>query len=153
MNKGEHMYNDFIAFKNIATIVTLLLSTTLYTPYALSASDNALEAQALVLSEGELAQALAPIALYPDTLLTHILIASTYPIDVIEAERWLNHNVALTPQQLATQAEKKNWDASIKILIAFPQVMAKLSENLSWMQNIGDAFYKMKLEYLLLFKR
>ena len=140
MNKGEHMYNDFIAFKNIATIVTLLLSTTLYTPYALSASDNALEAQALVLSEGELAQALAPIALYPDTLLTHILIASTYPIDVIEAERWLSHNVALTPLQLARKAEKKNWDASIKILIAFPQVMAKLSENLSWMQNIGDAF-------------
>lgn len=157
MNKGEHMYNYSIALKNIAKLYRglfrvlfrvilgiVFLSSTLFTPHVFSATAS-LEEQELVLSQAELAQALAPIALYPDTLLTHILIASTYPIEVIQAERWLSKNSQgssgkLTTDQLTTQAEQKGWDASIQVLLAFPQVMSKLSEDLSWMQNIGDAF-------------
>ncbi|MCP4324557.1 MAG: DUF3300 domain-containing protein, partial [Alteromonadales bacterium] len=92
------------------------------------------------ISKAELAQTLAPIALYPDTLLTHILIASTYPIEVIEAERWLSKNSTLSSTQRQKRAENKGWDASVIALLPFPRVMEKLSEDLSWMQKLGNAF-------------
>ncbi|PKG81042.1 DUF3300 domain-containing protein [Colwellia sp. 75C3] len=125
--------------KYLSILGILFLSLTLFTSTAFSAS-LAEEEQEIVLSEAELAQTLAPIALYPDTLLTHILIASTYPIEVIEAERWLNKHAKLTASQVEKKAEKKDWDASIKALLAFPRVMEKLSEDLTWMQKLGDAF-------------
>lgn len=140
MNKGELMYFHSTVLKHLVIIGVLLLSSTLFTPTAFSASLDAEEEQAFVLSEAELAQTLAPIALYPDTLLTHILIASTYPIEVIEAERWLNKHSKLTAAQVEKKAEKKDWDASIKALLAFPRVIAKLSEDLTWMQELGNAF-------------
>tara|TARA_R110000744_G_scaffold96621_2_gene186713 strand:+ start:2769 stop:4172 length:1404 start_codon:yes stop_codon:yes gene_type:complete len=91
-------------------------------------------------TRAELEQMLAPIALYPDTLLTHILIATTYPIEVVDAERWLNKNSQLSAQSLADAAENQDWDASIKALLPFPNVLKKLSEDLHWMRNLGDAF-------------
>ncbi len=140
MNKGELMYFHSTVLKHLVIIGGLLLSSTLFTTTAFSASLDAEEEQVFVLSEAELAQTLAPIALYPDTLLTHILIASTYPIEVIEAERWLNKNSKLTAAQIEKKAEKKEWDASIKALLAFPRVITKLSEDLTWMQELGNAF-------------
>ena len=124
-------------------IVFLLLVTTVCPTLMFSTAvlaQEVQEQQELLLSEAELAQTLAPIALYPDTLLTHILIASTYPIEVIEAERWLNKHSTLTIEQVHNNSATKDWDASIKALLAFPQVMAKLSEDLTWMQKLGDAF-------------
>ena len=138
MNKGELMYFHSTVLKPLAIIAILLLSSTLFTTTALSAPLAA--EQEFVLSEAELAQTLAPIALYPDTLLTHILIASTYPIEVIEAKRWLNKHSQLTAAQVQKKAQKKGWDASIKALLSFPRVMDKLSEDLIWMQKLGDAF-------------
>ena len=119
-------------------LVTTVCSTLMFSTAVLA--QEAQEQQELLLSEAELAQTLAPIALYPDTLLTHILIASTYPIEVIEAERWLNKHSTLTIEQVHNNSATKDWDASIKALLAFPQVMAKLSEDLTWMQKLGDAF-------------
>ena len=83
---------------------------------------------------------LAPIALYPDALLTHILIATTYPIEVVDAERWINKNKQLSSEALLDAAENKDWDASVKALLPFPSVLKKLSEDLHWMRNLGDAF-------------
>jgi len=94
----------------------------------------------LSFSDAQIAQILAPIALYPDTLLTHILIASTYPIEVIDAERWRKQHNHLTDQQIQTQAEGKDWDGSVKALLAFENILTKLSEDLSWMRKLGDAF-------------
>lgn len=140
MNKGELMnFHPTPWLKHWLVLCLLFLSTMVFSTTAFSASLDE-EAQEFVLSEAELAQTLAPIALYPDTLLTHILIASTYPIEVIEAERWLSKNSALTSAQVARKAQQKDWDASIQALLAFPQVMTKLSEDLSWMQKLGDAF-------------
>ena len=92
------------------------------------------------LSEAELAQMLAPIALYPDSLLTHILIASTYPIEIIEAHRWLQKNDNLNSVQIAQSIESFSWDASVKALVPFEQIISRLSEDLTWMQQLGDAF-------------
>lgn len=125
--------------KYFTITLIVFLSLILYTSPVFSAS-LAEEEQSPVLSEAELAQTLAPIALYPDTLLTHILIASTYPIEVIQAERWLKKNSSLTATQRETEAEQNDWDISIKALLAFPQVLEKLSEDLTWMQTLGDAF-------------
>jgi len=98
------------------------------------------EQESPVLSDAELAQMLAPIALYPDSLLTHILIASTYPIEVVEAHRWLKKNDHLSAKKLAKLVEKLEWDESVKALIAFERVLSRLSENLTWTLQLGDAF-------------
>jgi hypothetical protein len=91
-------------------------------------------------SEAELAQMLAPIALYPDSLLTHILIASTYPIEIVEAHRWLKKNEGLSTEQAAQSVKDFNWDASVKALVPFSRILSRLSEDLTWTQQIGDAF-------------
>lgn len=91
-------------------------------------------------TEAELEQMLAPIALYPDSLLSHILIAATYPIEVVDAERWLEKNNQYSVQERADAAEKKDWDASVKALLPFPNILKKLSNDLHWMRNLGDAF-------------
>jgi len=94
----------------------------------------------LQFSEAELAQMLAPIALYPDSLLTHILISSTYPIEIVEAHRWLKKNDKLNSTQIAELIENFDWDASVKALVPFEQILSRLSDDLSWMQQLGDAF-------------
>ena len=91
-------------------------------------------------SEAELAQMLAPIALYPDSLLTHILIASTYPLEVVEAKRWLDKHSELTTEKIAKKVEKKGWDASVKALIPFPRILTRLNDDLTWTRQLGDAF-------------
>jgi hypothetical protein len=91
-------------------------------------------------SDAELAQMLAPIALYPDSLLTHILISSTYPIEIVEADRWLKKNSGVSNEQRSQLLEEFDWDPSVKALIPFGHVLSQLSEDLSWTQALGDAF-------------
>lgn len=88
----------------------------------------------------ELEQLLAPIALYPDSVISQVLMASTYPIEVVEADRWAKANSNLKGDALATELEKQTWDPSVRSLVNFPQVLATMSENLSTTVKIGDAF-------------
>ncbi|MCL1068511.1 DUF3300 domain-containing protein [Shewanella olleyana] len=103
-------------------------------------SNNASEYEQTQQSEAELAQMLAPIALYPDSLLTHILIASTYPLEVVQAHRWVKENASLDSEQKMQQAELQSWDPSVTALTAFPTVLEKLNEDLDWTQTLGEAF-------------
>lgn len=91
------------------------------------------------LSEESLDTLLAPIALYPDTLVTHILIASTYPLQVIEADRWRQENKALEGDRLELALENVDWDPSVKALVPFTDVLRHMSDDLGWLQNLGDA--------------
>ncbi len=91
-------------------------------------------------TQGELAQMLAPIALYPDTLLTHILIASSYPLEVVEAYRWQKDNQSLSEQTFNNKLDRQNWDASVKALVPFERVLKQMQDDLTWMRNLGDAF-------------
>jgi hypothetical protein len=93
-----------------------------------------------VFKQEELDQLLAPIALYPDSLLSQILMASTYPLEVVQAQRWMEQNKALDGNDLAAALEKETWDPSVKSLVNFPQVLAMMSEKLDWTQKLGDAF-------------
>ena len=88
----------------------------------------------------ELDQMLAPIALYPDSLLAQILMAATYPLEVVQADRWAKANTNLPGDQLNDALDSKNWDPSVKALAPFPQVLAMMSERLEWTQKLGDAF-------------
>ena len=83
---------------------------------------------------------LAPIALYPDSLLSQIFMASTYPLEVVEAARWSRGNPGLTGQQAVDAVEQKDWDASVKSLAAFPQVLAMMDQQLEWTARLGDVF-------------
>jgi len=92
------------------------------------------------LSPQQLEDLVAPIALYPDTLLSQILVASTYPLEVVEAQQWLQQNNRLTGQQLMDAAQRQNWDPSVQALVAFPDVLARLNQDVRWTTDLGNAF-------------
>jgi Protein of unknown function (DUF3300) len=94
------------------------------------------------LTAAQLDRLVAPIALYPDPLLALILMAATYPLEVVEADRWLQvpGNAALKGDDLTAALEQQPWDPSIKSLIAFPHVLRMIDDNLGWTEQLGDAF-------------
>jgi hypothetical protein len=92
-----------------------------------------------LLKPGELDALVAPIALYPDTLLSLVLMASTYPLEVIQADRWVKEHKKLKGDDLKTAVGKESWDESVKSLVATPDVLKMMSEKLSWTQKLGDA--------------
>ena len=91
-------------------------------------------------TQQELDQMLAPIALYPDSLLTQILMASTYPLEVVQAARWSRANPGFTGDQAVRAVEQQNWDPSVKSLVAFPQVLELMDGMLDWTERLGNAF-------------
>ena len=94
------------------------------------------------LSPARLGQMLAPIALYPDDLLAAVLAAATYPLDVVEAARWLQdpQNAALKGDQLFAALQQKSWDPSVKSLALFPRILRMLDANLEWTEQLGEAY-------------
>lgn len=91
-------------------------------------------------SQPELDQMLAPIALYPDPLLSQILMASTYPLEVVEAARWSRSNPSLRGDDAVRAVQQYNWDPSVTSLVAFPQLLQMMDEKLDWTERLGDAF-------------
>ena len=91
-------------------------------------------------SQDELDQLVAPIALYPDQLLAQILMAATYPLEVVEAARFVQQNSNLRDDALDQALADKNWDPSVQSLAAYPQVLAMMNDKLEWTQRLGDAF-------------
>jgi hypothetical protein len=88
----------------------------------------------------ELDQLLAPIALYPDSLLTQVMMASTYPLEIVQADRWAKENKDKKGDALAKALEAQPWDPSVKSLVNFPDVLSMMSEKLDMTQKLGDAF-------------
>jgi hypothetical protein len=88
----------------------------------------------------ELEQLVAPIALYPDALLAQLLMASTYPLEVVQAARWSEQNKAITGDAIEPAVEKQPWDPSVRSLASFPQVLKMMNDKLDWTQKLGDAF-------------
>ncbi|TXL78282.1 DUF3300 domain-containing protein [Vineibacter terrae] len=87
----------------------------------------------------ELDQMLAPIALYPDSLLAQVLMASTYPLEVVQAARWSKAHPNLKGDEAVKAVQEQTWDVSVKSLVAFPQVLAQMNDKLEWTQRLGDA--------------
>jgi len=89
----------------------------------------------------QLQQLVAPIALYPDSLVAQILAASTFPEQVVEADRWVQANPDLKGEALGKAVDQQPWDPSVKALAAFPAVLGNMDKNLSWTSSLGDAYY------------
>jgi hypothetical protein len=119
--------------KALAVFLTFLLLV----PQAVVAQSESKEKP---FKQEELDQLLAPVALYPDSLVAQILMASTYPLEVVQAERWAKQNESLTGDALTAALEQQNWDPSVKSLVNFPQVLQMMNEKVDWTQKLGDAF-------------
>jgi hypothetical protein len=96
----------------------------------------------------ELEQIVAPIALYPDSLLSQIFMASTYPLEIVQAARWQKENPQVKGDAIAKALEKQTWDASVKSLVAFPDVLTMMNEKIDWTQKLGDAFLGQQKEVM-----
>lgn len=91
-------------------------------------------------SQAELDQMLAPVSLYPDALLSQVLMASTYPLEVVQAARWSRARSALRGDEAVRAAQDQDWDPSVKSLLAFPGLLARMDDQLEWTRRLGDAF-------------
>ena len=115
-------------------------------PPAFAQDESAKQTQKL--SKAQLDQLVASIALYPDDVVSQILMASTYPLEVVEAARWVKANPGVKGKALEDAMAKQNWDPSVKALAALPEVLEMMSAKLSWMQQLGDAFLAQQAEVL-----
>jgi hypothetical protein len=131
-----------VSTKNAARQMTVLMLSVLLVPvtqldvYAQAAGGAYVE-----LGADQLDQLVAPIALYPDSLVAMILTAATYPDQVGAADTWLNQNMGLPPDQRAAAANGMQWDPSVKGLVAFPSVLDNLARNSAWASQLGNAYY------------
>jgi len=122
-------------------VVGAMMAALMHWP-ALAAEEDAAEApppQEQLLGEAELDQLVAPIALYPDALLAQVLMASTYPLEVVQADRFAKANASLKGDKLDAALAKEDWDDSVKSLVATPTVLAMMNDDLDWTQKLGDA--------------
>jgi hypothetical protein len=96
----------------------------------------------------QLQRLVAPIALYPDSLVAQILAASTFPDEVVEADRWVQAHPDLKGDALGREVDQQPWDPSVKALTAFPSVLGNLDKNLSWTSSLGDAYYNQQQDVM-----
>lgn len=89
----------------------------------------------------QLQRLVAPIALYPDSLVAQILAAATFPEQVVEADRWVQNHSDLKGDALGQAVDQQAWDPSVKALAAFPSVLGNMDKNISWTSSLGDAYY------------
>src|ERR1035438_7888457 len=92
------------------------------------------------LSPDQLNDLVAPIALYPDPLLSQVLVATTYPLEVVQAYQWVQKNPGLSGPAVTQAAQQQNWDASVQALVVFPDVLKRLNDDVTWTTSLGNAF-------------
>ena len=109
--------------------------------------------RAVTLAPDQLADLVAPLALYPDGLLSQVLVASTYPLEVVQAQQWVRRNGRLKGQELTEAARQQRWDASVQALVAFPDVLARLNEDVEWTTDLGNAFLAQEADVLAAVQR
>jgi len=134
--KGDTMRATTLIIRGLAWMIIAML----FIPPGIPAQDFEQLEQTDRFRKEELDQMLAPIALYPDSLITQILMASTYPLEIVQAERWMEQNKTLTGDALGDALKEKSWDPSIKSLCHFPDVLFAMSDKLDQTSKLGDAF-------------
>jgi hypothetical protein len=133
--------------RTISGVLALLIGLTPHYALALDPAPPAATAEAPTAQEAppqkfslaELEVMLAPIALYPDALLAQLLPAAAYPLDIVQAQRWLDKHKGAAAKNDFTAADKENWDPSVKALLRFPTVVEKMNDDLAWTENLGYA--------------
>jgi hypothetical protein len=117
------------------------------------AAQPAAPAEQQTLNAQQLESMVAPIALYPDTLLSQVLVASTYPLELVEAQQWLDQNKSLTGTALMDAAKNQSWDPSIQALVAFPDVVKRLNSDIRWTTDLGNAFLAQQTDVMAAVQR
>jgi len=126
-----------------ATLCAFLLvsgSTTVYGSEPASLQGENASAEAPKIPNDQLDSLIAPIALYPDPLLAQVLAASTYPLELIQLQQWLTKNKGLKDQALVDAVQKQPWDASVQAMAAIPDVVKRLTDDIQWTTDLGNAF-------------
>ncbi len=126
-------------------LIAMICGVSVLCAVALMAQDPAPAAPdqpppAVALTPDQLDNLVAPVALYPDPLLSQVLVASTYPLEIVEANQWLQQNKNLSGQALLDAARQQNWDPSVQALVALPDVMTRLTQDVRWTTDLGNAF-------------
>ena len=147
--------------KETKKILTLMLSFTLLSApcqilcvygYQTAGSSTPAEAsggtEGAPMSTNELQSLVAPIALYPDSLVAQILTAATFPDQVAIANYWLEQNKSLTGSALMQAVDKQSWDPSVKALTEFPSVLDNMAKNLTWTSSLGEAYHNQQSEVM-----
>jgi hypothetical protein len=129
---------SLVAF--ICSAVLLPGDTLAYMPSRTQAPASSPQNQAAKIPSEQLDSLVAPIALYPDPLLAQTLAASTYPLELIQLEQWLEKNKSLKDKALADAVEKQPWDPSVQALAALPDVVKRLADDIQWTTDLGNAF-------------
>jgi len=138
MTATAHMRSGL---RKLGLVVTLLL-------VGLGSGPARPEGAGTQLTTAELEQLVAPVALYPDTLLSQVLMAATYPLEVVEAARWSKENPKVTGKALEDAMQKQPWDPNVKALTAVPQTLYMMNDQLKWTQDLGDAFLAQQTDVL-----
>jgi hypothetical protein len=138
----------FLSAMGLSLLLTGAGSAPARVPAQAAAAPSSAAPGAKTFSEQELEQLVAPIALHPDALFTQILMASTYPLEVVAAERWIKSNASLKGKALEDALQGQTWDPSVKSLTVFPQVLTMMSEKIDWTQKLGDAFLAQQKDVL-----
>jgi hypothetical protein len=100
------------------------------------------------LGPDQLDDLVAPVALYPDPLVSQILVASTYPLELVQALQWLQRNPGLTGAAMTQASEQQNWDPSIQALVVFPDLVKRLNQDITWTTNLGNAFLSQQADVM-----
>src|SRR5215472_8565557 len=139
--KRELLGATFQSLLVMLCAVALVPGDTLaYMPSPRPAQASSPEDQAAKIPLEQLESLVAPIALYPDPLLAQVLAASTYPLEIILLQRWLEKNSNLKDKQLADSVDQQSWDPSVKALAALPDVVKRLGDDIQWTTDLGNAF-------------
>jgi len=132
--------------KIISLFVAVTMLAPIYNPAVLAQNPDSPSTTSFTggqsdhLSQQQLASLVSPIALYPDSLLSQVLMASTYPLEVAEAGNWISQNANLKGDDFANALKQQNWDPSVKSLTTFPDTLKMMNQNLNWTQQLGNAF-------------
>jgi len=124
----------------IAVVCSLLLVPGDFSLFASQDAQGAPQEQAAKVPPDQLDSLVAPIALYPDPMLTQTLVASTYPLEIIQLQQWLTKNKNLKDKELAEAVKKQDWDPSVQAMASLPDVVKQMAENIKWTTDLGNAF-------------
>ena len=139
MKKINSRFEDIIETTNRAIAVLLCLALLSSGNPAVFATTQAAPAEGK-LSNEQLDSLVAPIALYPDPILSQVLIASTYPLEIVQLSQWMQKNSKMAPDKMAEAVKKENWDASVQAMVVLPDLVKNLNDNIKWTADLGNAF-------------
>ena len=137
-------------------VMVLFLCMSLAVPSGLmaqGAKEEAAQQEGPLFRPEEIDQLMAPIALYPDSLLAQILAASTYPLEIVQAARFVEQNKELKGEKLMAAAKDKDWDPSVKAMLEFPDVLKMMNEKLEWTEKLGNAFLSQQKDVMTAVQR